>query len=132
MTVDITALTARYVRLADDERALKADLEWLQKQKQEIEPLILAYWIEHEKTLEKFEDGTTLYAHRQVWASHGGDAQRAVSALRSAGLDELVTVNSQTLSAWVRERQANGEEIPPEVGEAILITERTSLRTRRG
>lgn len=127
---DITALTAEYVRLSDVERNLKQQLEAIQDCKAHIEPLILAYWIEHDIEAQKV-GGVTLYPHRQVWASHGGDPQRAVAALRGAGLDELVTVNSQTLSAWVRERQANGDDIPPEVGEAILITERTSLRTRR-
>lgn len=128
---DNTALVSRYVSLADTERELKRQLEEIQKEKAALEPQILDYWIEHDIEGQKV-NGVTLYPHRQVWASHGGDPQRAVAAMRAAGMDDLITVNSQTLSAWVRERRANDEPLPPEVAEAILVTERVSLRTRRG
>ncbi len=128
---DNTALVARYVSLSDLERELKHKLDEVQKSKAELEPQILDYWIDNDIQSQKV-NGVTLYPHRQVWASHGGDPQRAVAAMRAAGLDDMVTVNSQTLSAWVRERQANDEPLPPVVAEAILVTERVSLRTRRG
>ena len=128
---DNTALVARYVNLSDLERELKHKLEEVTKSKQELEPQILGYWIDNDIQQQRV-NGATIYPHRQVWASHGGDPQRAVAAMRSAGLDDLITVNSQTLSAWVRERQANDEPLPAKVAEAILITERVSLRTKRG
>jgi hypothetical protein len=127
---DIESLTKRYVGLADLERELKAKLDEVQKSKAEIEPQIMDHWANHGIESQRV-NGVTIYPHRQVWASHGGDPQRAVAAMRAVGLDDLVTVNSQTLSAWVREKQANGEAIPPEVEGAIIVTERVSLRTRR-
>lgn len=130
MTDDITALTKRFVELTERERELKSSLSDIDQEKSLIEKQILDHWVNNGIEGQRVS-GNTLYVHTQTWASHGGDPQRAVAAMRAAGLDDLITVNSQTLSAYVRERLANDEAIPPEIAGAILITERTSLRARR-
>lgn len=127
---DITSLTARFVALTERERALKAELSDVEQEKSALEPQILDYWANNDIEGQRVH-GNTLYVHTQTWASHGGDPQRAVAAMRAAGLDDLITVNSQTLSAYVRECLKNGEAIPPEIAGSILVTERTSLRVRK-
>lgn len=80
-------------------------------------------------------DGTTVYVHRQLWANaKDGDRHRAVAALKRSGLTEMVTetFNTNTLSAYVRELDAVGEDLPPDLEDAISVSEKFSLRTRRG
>ena len=120
-----------FIELSERERDLKHELDNIKKAKDRLEPEILEHWVDNEIQSQRVR-GNTLYLHTQTWASAGDNRQRAVEALRAAGLEDLITVNSQTLSAFVREKQANGEALPPEVQDTITITERVSLRARRG
>lgn len=80
-------------------------------------------------------DGMTVYMHRSIWASpaEGISNDRFVGTLKSVGLDHFVkeTYSSQTLSAYVRELMKEEESLPEELEEAIRVTEKYSLRTRR-
>ena len=76
----------------------------------------------------------TVYTTRQTWA--GVDPEKkeeAKEALRAYGLDAFVKeqVNSQQLSAWVRERREADEGIPPAIADVIRITEKWDVRVRR-
>lgn len=77
----------------------------------------------------------TVYLRTLYWAKAlDGDYERACSALRAAGLDDMVEerFNTQTLSAWVRELLDAGEELPPSFDGAIEVNPKTNVMTRKG
>ena len=78
-------------------------------------------------------DGQTAYLHEQLWASLQGDRTEAHNALRGAGLAHLVhdNVNSNTLSAYVRELTENDEPIPKRLKPFVKVTKKFSVRVRR-
>lgn len=79
-------------------------------------------------------DTVTLFVHRQLWAKpKDGDKERVVRTLKEVGLGDLVaeSYNTNSLSAYVREQLANGEDLEPELSEVIDISEVASVRGRR-
>lgn len=80
-------------------------------------------------------NGLTVFLHAQTWAkARDGDYARACRALEAEGLGDMVQprFNTNTLSAWVRERQAGGEELPEGLKDSIEVSEVFSVRTRKG
>lgn len=79
-------------------------------------------------------DTITLFIHRQLWAKpKDGDKERVVRTLKDVGLGDLVaeSYNTNSLSAYVREQLANGEDLEPELADVIDINEVASVRGRR-
>ena len=76
--------------------------------------------------------GQTVYLNREVFARLVGDTKKAHTALRRAGLGDLIkpTVNAQTLRAYVREKEESGEELPKGLRPYIDIAEIYRLRVR--
>lgn len=76
-----------------------------------------------------------LYPRVKLFAkAKDGDVDRLHSALHNAGLGDLVrpTVNSQTLSAIVRESEKpDGEPLPKELRDALHIGESHELAMRK-
>lgn len=71
-------------------------------------------------------DGRTTYLRRDLYASTRKGAKEAlIAALRHHELADLVgeTVSGQSLSAYVREREREGDEVPPEIAEHITVAE---------
>lgn len=98
-------------------------------------------------------DGKMAYRHSQLWASMAEGAKDSlVSTLRDIGLNELTTVNHQTLSSEVRERLRNWlietgtkeedaldqiregefdwEQVIPEWGHLINVREQIGINVR--
>lgn len=78
-------------------------------------------------------DGTTVFLKRSLRASiKGGQRDQAVAAFEAEGLGDLVThtMNAQTLSAYVREREKQGEEIPPAIAAHLNVAELYTLSAR--
>jgi hypothetical protein len=76
----------------------------------------------------------TLYIHKQLWAKpKNGDKLNVMQVLKHCGLSDLVQeqYNTSTLSAYVRERLADGENLQPTLEEAIDLIEVISVRGRR-
>ena len=76
----------------------------------------------------------TLYLPRQLWAKpKGGDKMILMSVLKRCGLSDLVQeqYNTSSLSAYVRERLANGQKLQPTLTEALTLDEVVSVRGRR-
>lgn len=73
-------------------------------------------------------DGMTVYLMTQTWAK-APDIDKLGSQLSEADAAFLIQrkVNTQTLSAWVRERKKMGEAIP----DSIEVSENMSIRARR-
>ena len=79
-------------------------------------------------------DKVTLYIHRQLWAKpKGGDKATLMGVLKRCGLSALVQeqYNTSSLSAYVRERLANGQQLQPTLEEALVLDEVISVRGRR-
>ena len=85
-----------------------------------------------------------VYLSRQLWAKVvDGNHARACTALRAAGLDDLIEekFNTNTLSAYVRELVKGHEDdppdtplstyLPPSFQGAIDVTEKHSVKTRK-
>lgn len=78
----------------------------------------------------------TLYLHRSVSASlavpEGMTPEQVFMTLQAHGLGWLVkeTVNPQTLSAWVRERDKAGEPLPEGLAEIVRPFEKYTVRVR--
>lgn len=76
----------------------------------------------------------TLYLHRQLWAKpKGGDKNELLRVLKTCGLSDLVqeAYNSNSLSAYVRERLASGQDLQPTLDKALFLDEVISVRGRR-
>jgi len=76
-------------------------------------------------------DGKTIYVRRSIYAKVL-DREHVAEAMREAGLDSMLTPNTNTLSAWLREREDNGEPIPPALDGIVGTYERFSLSVRNG
>jgi hypothetical protein len=80
-------------------------------------------------------DGRTVYLHRRTWATvrQGVDRREVVDVLRSSGLGHFVseTFNTNTLSAYVRELEEEGEGLPDELDRVVKVSEVYSLRVRK-
>lgn len=76
-------------------------------------------------------DGTTVYLRRSIYA-RVLDREHVVEALREAGLDAMLTPNTNTLSAWLREKEEAGEPLPPSLEGIVGTFERFALGVRNG
>lgn len=123
MTID--EQVARFVELSERERDLKSDLDVVSKERMGLQAAILEHWGNNNITGQRVR-GLTIYPQRQVYAS------APIEAVKAAGLDELIGVNTQSFSAWYREHELTGEPLPAALQDCIRVTERTTLRTRRG
>lgn len=124
----------RYVDLSKSKREHKKQLKKINKELNDLEGELLDQF-EEVGMQNVHVDGMTVYIHRQLWAkAQNGDYEKACAALRAVGLDEYVNqrFNTNSISAWVREQEELGHEIPEELQEALDISEVFSLRTRKG
>lgn len=135
---------ARFVEIEKEIRDLKARLDTLTNERSELEEVLLRQFEESGVNSMRI-NGMTVYPMRQLWAgARDGDYERACQALRDAGLSDYVheRFNVQSLSAYVREQaktllgpEAGPDEIigvlPEPLRDAISVTEKFSLRTRK-
>lgn len=133
MTLHLEA-ARRFHRLTRQKRALERELGDIVAELMRVEETLRSSMLEEGiTTLPLDVDGEemTLYVHRQVWAS-APDVQ-AIDALRKIGGHSLIreAVNAQTLSAFVRERLAEGP-MPEDILTALNVHERIQVRARSG
>lgn len=77
--------------------------------------------------------GKTAYFFRQIWAKNLGTKEQTIEALRSCGLDTMVseTFNSSTLSSHIRQLETDEDDnpiMPPELAAAVGISEKLDVR----
>lgn len=145
--------TRDFIRLKQRKAELEAELKGVEAEIREAQDDLLAQFADAGRTSETV-DGYTVYRHPQLWASPAEGARvELVDALRETGHAELTTVNSQTLSSFVRESLAawsegrdltkedvsdliadgkiDWDEVMPGIGRFLTATEKTTLNMRR-
>ncbi len=79
-------------------------------------------------------DGRTVYVERKLWAkAKDGDKPSVCKALKRCRLGDYVeeTFNTNSLSAYVRELDREGRQMPPSLVAVLDVSEVFKLRTRR-
>lgn len=132
-TAGISAeLLKEFVDLQKLKADLDAELESCKKRLAEIEPILLDQFSQN-STSKVTAHGRTVYVHRQLWAkAKDGDKQAVIEALRASSLTQYVseTFNTNSLSAYVRELEAQGVPLPEPLAATIETSEVFSLRSR--
>lgn len=118
----------QFIALDARRKALDAELKDVTGRLEAMREPLLDQWIQEGVTSLKV-DGHTVSLRRQVWA-RVVDRERIADALRREGLESLLTPNSQQLSAWVREREAEGQPLPASFAGVVDTFERFSLSVR--
>ena len=136
----MTEQARRYVALDKEKKELKAHLKVVQGELDKLEPEVLEVFINEGVDSIKV-DGRTVSPKAQIWVSPKREDwetteeayERACAALEGAGLGQFTgkRFNSQTVSSYVREILAEGEELSPELKEVLNVTERHTVSVRR-
>lgn len=132
-----------FVAVRDEMDALESQLEKLKAKKAPLVDELLEMFAEEGVQNIKLEDGRTIYLYSQLraggWKDESGAVHTEVTAqaLTEAGFDDLVsvTVNSNTLSAWVREQprdELNRPILPDGLGDKMTIYTLYDVRVRKG
>lgn len=133
-----------FVALSDEKAALDARLKVVKDELAALSDL-LATQFALAGVPRMTVNGRTVYLHRQVWASvqpEDGDLDAAFKVLERYDMGWMVkpTVNSQTLSARIREMEKEFEgldfqdfldSLPPDLRDALRITEKFEVRSRK-
>lgn len=122
---------ATYISLVQQKRDLDAQSKALATEIDAIEAELLEQWTEAGRSSETVNGYTVYLAHRDWATPKDGDRGRVVAALEALGMRDMVTYNTQTLSSWWKERQEQGEEVPPTLAEVVDLTTRWSLNVRK-
>lgn len=126
------ALDDQIDELEQKRSAIEHQIKELKKQIQPYEEQLLQMFAENGVNNIKIH-GKTIYIHRQLWARPvDGDYERACKILREIGLDEYVkeTVNVNNISAYVREQDEMGSELPSSFYDAFRVDEVYKVRSR--
>ncbi len=122
-----------YARLDKEKRGLEDRLKKLKVQIEETSHAVLDHF--QKLGIDRVTvEGVTIYVRRELWAGREQDVSvdQACTALKDAGLSEYAheRVNTQSLSAYVRELDAAGEPLPAELQGVIKVSEVFKLSTR--
>ena len=122
----------RIVELKKQMEELDTQIKALKKEYDELEPQVIEY-MEKEGLQRLTVDDRTVYVNRQIWASLNKANPEALEILRENGLEDFIEekVNSQRISAFVREFEKNSEDIPDWCRDALNITEKYAVGIRK-
>jgi len=130
-------IAKQFASLIAEKRRLEDQLRATKDQIASLEPSLLNELTEAQVDRLPIKVGNervTLYIHRQLWAKPAdGDKARVADVLKRCGLSDFVQeqYNTSSLSAYVRERLANGQQLQPTLREALHLDEVVSIRGRR-
>tara|TARA_Y100000310_G_scaffold343414_1_gene450926 strand:- start:2080 stop:2535 length:456 start_codon:yes stop_codon:yes gene_type:complete len=129
-------LARQVAKLIATKRDLEDELSATKEKLSKLEPSLLNELAEEQMDkLHCTVDGQriTLYRHAVLWAKPVNDRNEVVEVLKKCGLSDFVAenYNSNSLSAYVRERLAAGEELQPTLDRVIDVSELVSIRGRR-
>ena len=123
----------RLLKLDAEKKELEKKLEKVKETRKEVEGRLLTQF-EKAGMRSANVDGKTVYIHKQLWASPKDGRTAVCDALRELGMgDEYVVENFNTnsLSAYVRELDAQEEELPEKLSAVIDVVAKFALRVRK-
>ena len=129
-------LLTTLVNVTNERKELDAKLKTLKAEEKRLGALALEELIEAgAKSIHVA--GCNVHLHTQSWAKILGDRERAKDALRHAGMEEAIRVNSSVIGSMIREFDAeHGDgkffEQYPELAEHIGWEPTTSVRVTKG
>jgi len=123
----------RFVALEERRKQLEAEVDSIKAEAAELEGLLLPQF--EQSGMERVAiDGRTVYVERKLWAkAKDGDKPSVCKALKRCRLGDYVeeTFNTNSLSAYVRELDREGRQMPPSLVAVLDVSEVFKLRTRR-
>lgn len=133
-TADIRVVR-RYAELENERADLEDKLKAVKAKLDEMAEPVLAYF-QRQGIDRTTIDGRTLYLRRDLYAgrAEGVTPEAACETLKAAGFGEFVKegVVTQSLSAFLREREKNGEPaVPPSLAGMIVANEVYRVGSRR-
>lgn len=124
----------RFVELTERRKALEESLDAVKKIAAAVEKSLLDDF-ERAGVSSAKVNGTTVCLHRTMAVRPKADRLAVCAALRAAGLGDYVSVeatyNTNSLTAYVKEQEKNGEPIPECLRETLELTELFFVRTRK-
>ena len=148
MAATTADLVNEFIELEEQRKGKEGEIDKIKERLAELEPVLLERFEHAGMQSMKSQQGTVIYVRRDLWAgAKEGEEVGLLVALKEVGLGDMVKekVNTQTLSAYVREEErdqfgssvkATPEEIvgvlPAALRNVLAVTERYSLRTKKG
>lgn len=147
MAATTADLVNEFIELDELRKTKEREAEKIKERMTELESQIMDRFENAGMQSMKSKSGVVLYIRRQLFAGAAeGATVLLTESLKLAGLGDLVkeAVNSQRLSSWVTEFEAehfNGAKVrpddlvqamPAELRESLKVTEKYSLRTKKG
>ena len=122
-----------YVNLEQQRLDLEARIDAIKRETAELEAALLPQF--EQDAIDRITvDGRTVYVERKLWAkAKDGDKPAVCKALKRCRLGDYVeeTFNTNSLSAYVRELDREGRQMPPSLAAVLDVSEVFKLRTRR-
>ena len=124
-----------FITLDQEKKVLEAQLQILKQQIADLQPGLKDDFA-REGVNSINLDGVTVYLHRALWArpAQGQTTQQLADALKSCGLQDFVheTCNLNTLSAYLRELERNGQPMPEDLVGILNLEEVFTVRATKG
>jgi|7_EtaG_2_1085326.scaffolds.fasta_scaffold26792_2 hypothetical protein len=131
-------IVRRFAELTAEKKKAEERLRAIKDEMGALEPAVLSELVENQVDRMPMTtndgDRITIFIHKQAWARPvDGDKEAVVRTLKRCGLSDLVSesYNANSLSAYVRERLADGQSLQPTLKEVIRVDEVTSIRGKR-
>jgi hypothetical protein len=123
----------RFVALEKRRRQLEIEIDNIKSEAAELELRLLPQF--ELSGMERISiDGRTVYVERKLWAKAKNDDKPAVcKALKHCRLGDYVeeTFNVNSLSAYIRELDREGQAVPDVLASVLDVNEIFKLRTRK-
>lgn len=124
----------QYVKLRRRQRELESEAESIKEEADKLQEALLEAFAS-DSIDNVTADGHVVYLHRQLWAAlePGATKEDVIAGLRASGEEHFVyeTYNHQTISAWLREKEDNDEELPESLQGVLTGVEKYSIRVRK-
>lgn len=121
----------KILNLDDEKKRLDARIKEIRAERAVLEETLMNEFAENGINQMKV-DGKTVYLTRELWASPK-DKDQSFNYLKLIGLGDYVaeTVNSNSISAFVREMEKSQEPLPDGFEDHFRVSEVFKIKTRR-
>ena len=119
--------------LRDEKKDLEARVKGLNAEIESIQAELVADLIEHESTGFNHKGFNYSLVIKEYPAAEPERKDDLYAAIRERGHEDLFTINSQTLSATIKDwKENNGGELPAWLDGLIKIAEKSTIQIRKG